>query len=681
MVISTFPSRGGRLASAPRIARALLILLGLFPGIRAVAAGLDALPDTNKIVLLPEVVIVGKPILEDTRLDSLAGVVTLVTARQIVDLNALDLPSALRRIPGVVISRYNLVGSYGGGDGGSVYLRGLGSGRPGAEIGTLFDGVPRFVGVWTHPLMDALSLDSAAGIEVRKSAQPVLEGNMAFGSVNMVPRRRESPGYETSIRGMVGRFETRSGEIRHGGRTGNLDYYLSAGQNRSDGARAHARGRTESIYGRVGFELAPGWDWSFQVDHTGGDVQDPGSTASPWPLDDPSFRVPSFGTDTELYLATMPHRVGSAAGEAKVYLDHGRLDWWQWGSPVFGQPPESFRSITDYDNYGLRIHESFPLPAAVRLLVGYDQEFYGGTAQEKRASGDGPKIKHLFRNRAPYLSASKTIPAGGEGWRVTPTAGARFNDSRFFGSDWGWQAGVSATRGRSRIHAQHGRAFNLPGVYVATLYDGWERRDEWKHLRAEILDHNEVGFRAGLMPGIEFGVDAFYDEIRSALRWVPPVIPPPPPFQPPRFANSGRWVNRGVETSVTADARAGSLFLGLSLMRPMPDDLPNAPHWSVDAGLNARVTRAIGLSADVDWSAAQTVLNPRFAAPSDYRQPTSRVGRRFLLNARLSYAFVASGARSEVFLAGENLTGAKYEYRPGYPMPPATWMSGIQIGF
>jgi iron complex outermembrane receptor protein len=74
--------------------------------------------------------------------------------------------SALRRVPGLTISRYNPIGSYGGGDGGAVFVRGQGSGRPGAEITMMVDGIPKFVGVWTHPLLDLLSVDLVHQVDV-----------------------------------------------------------------------------------------------------------------------------------------------------------------------------------------------------------------------------------------------------------------------------------------------------------------------------------------------------------------------------------------------------------------------------------------------------------------------------------------------------------------------------------
>ena len=48
-------------------------------------------------------------------------------------------------------------GSEGGGDeGGAVYVRGLGASRPGSEIKTYVDGIPFYMGVWNHALLDLL---------------------------------------------------------------------------------------------------------------------------------------------------------------------------------------------------------------------------------------------------------------------------------------------------------------------------------------------------------------------------------------------------------------------------------------------------------------------------------------------------------------------------------------------
>jgi iron complex outermembrane receptor protein len=104
----------------------------------SVVAADDDPPETTH---LDDIIVVDSPIIEGNEVDRYAGQKTVVTESQISDLNAQDLGTAMRRTPGVNISRYNMIGSFGGGSGGAMFIRGQGSSRPGAEIKTLVDGI------------------------------------------------------------------------------------------------------------------------------------------------------------------------------------------------------------------------------------------------------------------------------------------------------------------------------------------------------------------------------------------------------------------------------------------------------------------------------------------------------------------------------------------------------------
>ena len=82
-------------------------------------------PKKEPPVTLEPVVVVGTPILESSTVDRYGQEHSTIGQAQINALNAGDLTSALRCSPGVYISRYDMVGSYGGGDGGAIYLRGM----------------------------------------------------------------------------------------------------------------------------------------------------------------------------------------------------------------------------------------------------------------------------------------------------------------------------------------------------------------------------------------------------------------------------------------------------------------------------------------------------------------------------------------------------------------------------
>ena len=165
-------------------------VLVLWPAIASPQQEPNTAPDANTESAAPapgerkafrgSITVEDSPIVEGSKIDVSGSLVTSISEQQIEDMYAQDLTSALRRVPGVVMSRYNPVGAFGGGDGGAFFIRGHGSGRPGGEIEFLTDGIPRFVGIWSHPLIDVANLDSTHRIDVYRSAQPVLLGNMAF---------------------------------------------------------------------------------------------------------------------------------------------------------------------------------------------------------------------------------------------------------------------------------------------------------------------------------------------------------------------------------------------------------------------------------------------------------------------------------------------------------------------
>lgn len=68
---------------------------------------------------VPTVLISASPIVEQQSTDAFGASRTDVGSTQIRELNALDLSSALRRTPGVAVSRFNPVGSFGGDEGGA----------------------------------------------------------------------------------------------------------------------------------------------------------------------------------------------------------------------------------------------------------------------------------------------------------------------------------------------------------------------------------------------------------------------------------------------------------------------------------------------------------------------------------------------------------------------------------
>lgn len=611
-------------------------------------------------VFLGDITVEGSPIVADSDIDELGSLVSVVTEQQVEDLYALDLTGALRRVPGVVISRYNPVGAFGGGDGGAFFIRGHGSSRPGGEITFLTDGVPRFVGVWTHPLIDIANIDSMHRVDIHRSAQPVLLGNMAFAAVDIASKRRMAPGFGGRFSGSYGSFDTAVGNLELGGRGDRVDYFLTAGYRSSDGHRDNAGGEATALSGKLGVALAEEWDLSVLFEHTASSAEDPGAVGSP-----PTPVVPTYDIDNDFVLATLTHRYGSWTGSVKLYIDDGAFDWLQWSATE----QHAFRSVTDSNNSGVRWRETVSPWAGGELVFGIDHDLYGGEFVERHPDGDRSASDVTFRNTAPYVAVSHTF---GSAVSVTPSVGVRHNDSRYFGGDWGAQAGVAIDFGGQKVYANAAHGFNLPGVYAAVQYGGWGRGDEWRDLDAETIDHVEIGWLGSFSRTVQLQISIYRDEVDDAIRFVPP--PPPPPL----FANIGAYTVDGVELSLQVEpSDRFALFVGGTYSSAEPDTVPNLPETTAVAGLTWSGTAGWRFNFDLQWVAERYVLNPRFTSGQ------AAVDGYLLGNAKfdLPWRMLGLDLGGAVFVAGENLFDEDYEHRIGYPMPGRMIQAGVVVAF
>lgn len=636
----------------------LAVVLLLVPG----AAALAEEPDSLRVYQVEETLVTASPVIEGNVITRYAEVASVVSDRQIQDLHAQDLPAALRRVPGVSISRYNVIGNYGGGDGGAVFVRGHGSGRPGGEISTMVDGVPRFNGFWTHPLMDLMSLDVAEQIVVQKSPRPVTNGNMSFAALDVRSRRIEREGHQTSVNGSIGSYGTLVGRLSQGGRVGTTDYLLVASQRQSDGHRDNADGWTRSLYGKVGQRLGHGWDLSLLVNRTTSRANDPQPVGTPEPPVAESYDIEStFG------LATVSRRDDATEATVRAYYDDGYADWRQWY--VATDVAEQENGISDYANFGLRGRLSwFPEPAT-EILLGLDWDSYGGSFVSRRASIQPQETDERLANLAPYLMLSRQW---GDRVLVTPSLGVRANLSSEFGSQLGWQSGVVAEAGPTRLHAGYARSFNLPGVYAAIFYGQyWSfayEGDEWIELEPEWMDHVEVGGSHRFSDRLSMDLTWFRDEVKDAIR----VVAPPPP--PPRMANIGAYTTQGWEATVNLKpVEELRLFAGTSLARTTPDEVPNAPELTLTAGLAWTWRQLLRLNLDAEYVDDQYVQGTRTAAAA------ARVDGYQLVNCRVSRLLRIGTGLCEFFLNLENALDEEYEYRPGYPMPGRTVSLGMDV--
>lgn len=644
-----------------KLMRKLLFALIIMGFVSSIVSGEES---GNKTYKLDDVVVTTPAIIDENEVNRLGSQITHVTKEQISDLNAMDLTSALRRVPGVVISRHNQVGSFGGGEGGAIFIRGKGSSRPGAEIQTLVDGIPKFVSVWTHPLMDVLNVDIVDTVDIYKGAQPVLFGNMAFGAVDIRTKRVREKGFSAAFKTSYGSNNTVTGSIENGGKFDKFDYYLLGGYRSSDGHRDNADGELQDIFTHFGYEFSHNWKFDFTLIHTDNWADDPGPADGSAPPDG------RFNNEDTFLVATIINTQSRGTGYVKFYSDKGDIDW------VNQEATPGLDTLTDYENYGIRARETSTPWENGEIIVGIDLDYISGEARMlDPVGGDSFFPEETFRITSPYIALSHLMGDKNSFYAV-PSLGFRYLNHSVFKNETAPQAGLILGFRETTLHASYARGINYPGIYTKIQDTLWLPGDNnWELLNAETMDHFEIGIEHKFNKFCIVDLTWFYDKGKDRI-----VVSPPPPF-PPVLTNIGEYKHKGIEADITYSPVSDlSLFGGITYLDSQPADLPYLPEWTFSTGMNYRFLTGFQLSMDTQYVDGQYVT-------SRGRQKgtvnVDQVGSYFLVNGKLSYDFTLSdpNIKYQVYLASENLTDTDYEQKKGYPMPDLSYMLGLSVKF
>ncbi len=642
-----------KLPSIPRAAFGLasMTIPSLFP----IPAWTAEIIDLDPIYSLPY------PIVEASTLEP-TGRVDLVSAEILDAIQASDLTSALRRVPGVTISRYNPVGAFGGSDGGGIFIRGHGSGRPGSEISTMMDGVPLFVGVWTHPLIDTLSIDLAESIEVFKGPQPARLGNMGFGAVNIIPKTASLDGQHGELQASVGHFDTTFARAQVSHQRQNLGLLISASHRQSDGHRENADGETQAFYTNLQVTLNPQWTISLLASITDAWANDPEPLHTSLPITE------NYQTQNHFYLGKLNHSGDAFDFELKLHLEAGQGDWLQWhAAPPPPFPSQTLRSTTDYDNRGVQsrvFHET----ESFSWELGMHWDRFGGSLIESYAVSPSARFDtRYFELTSPHLLLTRNVELSSMG-KLQLSGGFRYLMHSVFEAKPTGQLGLAYETGTSRIYTQWAQSVNYPGVYASIFGQRpppWQVKEDWRQLDVESVQHFEVGFQHRILnPAVTIDLSLFHDEVENAIRFV---TPPPAGY----ILNIGAYRIQGAELMLRYQRTNGSVFTGITWMHSNTD-LPNAPEWNAIIGFHLK-KGSYRLTTDFQHVSSQLTTNPRFS------EALQSVASYQLLNAKLSYLTELPNVSIEYYLSGENLANQPYEYRPGYPMPGINLTFGAKL--
>ncbi|MDT4332019.1 TonB-dependent receptor [Methylomonas sp. MED-D] len=622
--------------------------------------------------------VIADPIIEENHVDEFSNVSAVTTEDQIRDQNAVDLASALKRTPGVQISRYNPVGAFGGDQGGAVAIRGQGAGRPGSEIKTYIDDIPMYMATWNHPLLDLLPVNGMHSITVYKGPQPHINGNN-FGSINLRTKTAVEDGLHGSGRLSGGFFGTIIEQADVQGKYGDFDFSVAQGYAKSDGNRQNGYGELRNVLGKAGYQFNANWrsDVTFlYADNRAGDPGQYGVTAP----------IGEYDTVAGMVAASLSHQHGSWQGKFTLYHNGGDGNWlnqgvyWAgWTGAAFASAPRARSNLlSQYSMDGFRWKEQFSPWQGATLLAGIDNEWLNGKINNLIPGSDEQIYQFTtptFRLTTPYVALSHDLVLNKE-WTLVPSVGVRFYDHSHYASKVSPHAGLSLISENLTLFGNVSNGVNYPGIDAAANSGALANvpffsfsPQGWQGLAPESVDHAEVGLKASPFKSTQIDLSFFIDNIKN--RYVFDV-------SQGAYLNYGAYWMRGLEASIKQELIADwSLFAGLTLLNPSIENLPYTPEQAVTAGINGPIG-PLRFSFDLQYQSRTWALN-RSRNISDVN--TQRVEAFTVANTRLALPISELGKKGEVFVSVENLFDKRYVYRPGYEMPGIWGQVGIAASF
>lgn len=631
----------------------------------AAAVASNAWAQGAPVKQLAPVVVTGSPIIESNHIDAFSSFSTQLTESQIKDLSALDLTSALRMTPGVQISRYDDVGSYNGNQGGAIYIRGMGVSRPGSEIKTYVDGVPVYMGVWNHPLLDLLPVNGMQAINVYKSPQPQVNGNN-FASINLDTKRATENGLHGEATVAAGSFGTLVTQGSLLGKIDSLDYMLAAGHIESKGHVKNADAKLNNAMGRIGFKLNSTWSIGagfMAVDNEAGDPK----------FANPAARDPS---SAHMFNASLAHVHGDWRGEVKAYDNRGQnklINDAVWGN-----------FNTKFHLSGLRWKEELSPWKGGKLVAGIDHDrvqgeisgpWVGGGAPWTGAT-NGSVTLPAFSTTSPHAAISHAVELSG-GFAAIPSVGVRQYSTTNYSSKAAPHAGLSLVSDKVTAYANYAEGILYPGMETYALTQAipfmFSANTNWNKLSPSTNKHKEIGLKFTPSSQTQVDISLFKDDVSHRYIWTAPTGP-----GSGSFSNGySDYTLRGLEVSAKHELANGwKLFSGLTLLKSSVDTQPYVPKSALTAGVSGKVG-PVRLVVDAQHQTGMYALG----LDRDASVSNQYVNAFTVANARVSYPLASLGKKGEVYLAMNNLFGANYQYNPGYPMPGRSLRVGLIASF
>lgn len=607
------------------------------------------------------IVVTASPIVQEERNTPDGAEIVSVGSDQLARLSAQDLPTALRHVPGVSVSRYSPIGAFGGAQGGSVYIRGTGESRPGGTLTILRDDVPAVGSFFNHPLMDLTPIDFSESLTVIKTPRPRSLPN-AFSAVEMKTWRQREEGYGGEADVAFGRFETFLSSLKAGVKEGAFDFAAGAAHRQSEGARKHGAARLDGAFARAGLELGEGDYLSFIYHFADSSVEDPGKKNAPTP------KYERFATTMNSYALRLESNHESFEGYSTVYVTDGKIRWRKdHFSDINPASPWGW-SKTDWETYGYRglydVHfGDFTLSPGLDVMAeeGRTRSINGMTGALAPMPGSARQREVIT---APYLGARYDFRLT-DALTLTPSLGAKYYLNDKFKDEWSPSAALDLGTEDYGLFASYQRGVHYPGLIFLANREKWGTDD----CDAETMDNFNVGVRGSFEEAAEGRLSVFHNRIRHRL-------------DQDRYGlyhNAGELDVTGLEASLRYRYDEDlSFYSGLSVSRAEQRRAARLPRWTMTLGASYRVFEYLTVDCDTEYVAKMYAYSTRASEVDDLAEVAGFWTANLRLALDTRFCLPLDG---EWYVALENLFNRKYEYFPDYEMPGIMVYCGMKLRF
>ena len=614
----------------------------------------------SAIIKLKEVVIESQQVADSRKL--LPASLTIINKTTLQSSPQFDLMREAEQVtPGLFITGKGIMGAGAGAlMSGNISMRGLmSSSNSGTQI--LIDGVPMMMGLFGHPLPDAIEQSNVDRIEVLRGPVSLQYGGSAMaGAINFISSN-PVPNTQNLMASMqLGSFGTYKRSFSAS--IGRENYFLQAGytHNATDGFRANSAFLSDDYFFRYGINISKHFQRIFSIYRSNATTNDPGTIDAP------------FLTTTHVQRTLASYKVTNnyqgLKGGLTLYYQEGINNFTDgWNSK-------------DYMGGG-RLEEQFSLFRGNSILAGSEAKWYGGKGSPVgfptsvlndvwiRQTGQSAFI--IMQQKASDL--------------LSFNAGVRTDHHSLFGFTTNPSAGATLTiyNGTS-VRGLYSQGFRNPTIGELYYFPPANTT-----LKPEKAQNVEMGLTSKLLKDhLSFDLTLFSTSASDLIFTVPAPAGSVPPV---KNLNAKKVSNTGLELS--------TLF--------MIGDMPK----NQDSTNNLSDTYKEIKGATGAFSSARISLNYMYLQQNDTPLPFSPKHklsvqmqssvRRLMIN--LEYQYISGmytdypattftkysvvdlamiypvTRRVQLKVTGNNLFNEKYQIMKGYPMPGRILMGGFTV--